>query len=485
MRALVLVEAAFVAAFLGAIGWRLVDRPPEVPTIDVEALAVGETDERWLGIFLADQHVGWAVSREAATADGGRVFQQQSSLTINAMGAVQEVVTAGSAVVGADGVLRRFDFVITSPMTVFARGELQERRLRVELTQAGQTQAIELPVKEPPVLSLTLPTRLRGRPLVPGEQFELSYFDPITLANERATLRVEAPEVLPNGEPAFWIRTTYGSMETLRLVDQNGETLREEAVGGGLGLRSQRMTREEALAVQSGNPPDLVALAAAPLTGSLGDARSTRTVTLRIGGIPAERFAHDPPLQVVDGDTVRVSVPLLAELPDLPVSGEGPDTEPTFTLPATHPDIVKRAREVVGDAPNRREAVRRINQFVYDYLEKAPVVGVPNGLEVLYQGKGDCNEHTALFVSLARAVGIPARIAAGLVYSTRLGQAFYYHAWPEVELGGPTGWVPVDPTFGQFPADASHLKILNGDLDRQLEIMGVMGKVRLEVVEAR
>ncbi|HNC95925.1 MAG TPA: hypothetical protein PKW90_07360, partial [Myxococcota bacterium] len=68
------------------------------------------------------------------------------------------------------------------------------------------------------------------------------------------------------------------------------------------------------------------------------------------------------------------------------------------------------------------------------------------------------------------------------------GRAFYYHAWPEVRLGepegGPARWVPVDPTFGQFPADASHLKIVNGDLDKQVEVMGMMGRIRLQVVEA-
>ena len=114
-------------------------------------------------------------------------------------------------------------------------------------------------------------------------------------------------------------------------------------------------------------------------------------------------------------------------------------------------------------------------------------MGVPNGLSVLRSGQGDCNEHTALFVSLARAAGIPARIAAGVVYSDRVGDrgAFYYHAWPEVFLGGPTGWVPVDPTFGQVPADASHIKLAEGDLDRQVEIMGVMGKLGFTLVEAR
>jgi transglutaminase-like putative cysteine protease len=106
---------------------------------------------------------------------------------------------------------------------------------------------------------------------------------------------------------------------------------------------------------------------------------------------------------------------------------------------------------------------------------------------VLRAGKGDCNEHTALFVSLARAVGIPSRIAAGLVYHPALGQAYFYHAWPEVRLGaddasGQAGWVPVDPTFGQVPADARHLKLVEGDLAQQAQILSVMGRIRLRVV---
>ena len=66
-------------------------------------------------------------------------------------------------------------------------------------------------------------------------------------------------------------------------------------------------------------------------------------------------------------------------------------------------------------------------------MEKTPVIGVPNGLTALQQAQGDCNEHTALFVSLARAAKIPSRIAAGIVFSDRTGplKQFYYHAWPK------------------------------------------------------
>ena len=144
-------------------------------------------------------------------------------------------------------------------------------------------------------------------------------------------------------------------------------------------------------------------------------------------------------------------------------------------------------RELNSRMPHGCDAAEALVDWVHGYLIKAPTLSVPNALEVLRLGQGDCNEHTALYVALARIAGIPSRIAAGVVYSDAMGEngGFYYHAWPEVYLGEVHGWVPVDPTFGQFPADASHVKLVEGDLDKQVEIMGVMGRLGFKMVESR
>jgi hypothetical protein len=63
--------------------------------------------------------------------------------------------------------------------------------------------------------------------------------------------------------------------------------------------------------------------------------------------------------------------------------------------------------------------------------------------------------------------------------------AFYYHAWPEVyvrERGGGL-WLPVDPTFNQFPADATHVRLARGGLERQAAILPLVGKLRMTVLE--
>ncbi len=490
---LTVVEALALLAFLVLAGLVLA-RPPEggeLAPLDPAALAAGPARERWYGIFFQDQHVGYAVTRSAGAEGGGRVFQNRSAFRLAAFGRIQDVVTAGTALTDADGRLSRFDFFMSAEgVKLSARGEVRDGEVVLEVDQAGRTSRLAFPVDRPPAVGLTLEQALAGEPLAVGHRFAVPYFDPVTMAEGEMQVEVTGVEVLENGEEAWWLRTDFSGVQARMLVTSAGETIRQE---GALGLSMVRMTEQDARAVDADEEPvDIIALSAAPVQGRIPDPRGTRLLVLRVRGVDPARVVEQPPLQRREGDRVRIEVPLAAELPRLPfpaAPGEAdPATlQPTLTLPSTHPDIVAKAREIAGDAPDRAEAARRLVDWVYRHVEKVPTFGVPDGLEVLRTLRGDCNEHTALTVSLARALGIPARIAAGVVYSDRMGPkgAFYYHAWPELRLGGDWEWVPVDPTFGQFPADATHVKLVEGDLDRQVEIMSVMGRLGFEVEEAR
>jgi transglutaminase-like putative cysteine protease len=84
---------------------------------------------------------------------------------------------------------------------------------------------------------------------------------------------------------------------------------------------------------------------------------------------------------------------------------------------------------------------------------------------------------------MARAIGIPARMAVGLV---AVRGAFYYHAWPEVYLADRTSrgmWLPVDPTLNEFPADATHLRLARGGLDKQAAILPLIGRLQIEILD--
>jgi len=489
---LVVVEVLALLAWVGLAARTLIDSDGAEALVPLESssLATGPGQERWTGIFFQDQHVGFAVSRVSPTADGGQLFEQRSSFRFATFGKLQEIVTASAALTTAEGALQRFDFFMASDqIRLAARGEVKGDEIQMEVEQAGETSTLSFPIEDPPHVGSSLEAAIRPIELVEGLRFSVPYFDPVSMSQGKMNMRVVGTEVLDNGDEAFWLEREFNEVQTRVLVTPEGETLREE--GGPLGLSIVRMSAADARNVPTSDEPvDLIALSAVALKGVIPAPRKTRFITLRVRGISADRFPHEPPLQRVEGDEVTVDAAMVEALPELPVRDTEADPgylEATLTLPTAHPDIRDKARELVGDAPDRATAARLLNDYVYDYVEKVPSMGVPNGLEVLQTAQGDCNEHTALYVSLARAAGIPSRIAAGVVYSDRVTErgAFYYHAWPEVKLGGPTEWVPVDPTFGQFPADATHVKLVEGDLDRQIEIMGVMGRLAFEVIEVR
>jgi len=43
-------------------------------------------------------------------------------------------------------------------------------------------------------------------------------------------------------------------------------------------------------------------------------------------------------------------------------------------------------------------------------------------------------------------------------------------------------WVALDPTFGQAPADAAHIRFVVGGLAQQVEIVRLIGNLNIEVL---
>lgn len=81
--------------------------------------------------------------------------------------------------------------------------------------------------------------------------------------------------------------------------------------------------------------------------------------------------------------------------------------------------------------------------------------------EVLESRYGKCDELTSLFISMNRALGIPARFVAGYSYTTsgQFATNWGGHGWAEVWLPS-QGWVPFDVTYGEYGyLDAGHIAL--------------------------
>jgi transglutaminase-like putative cysteine protease len=187
--------------------------------------------------------------------------------------------------------------------------------------------------------------------------------------------------------------------------------------------------------------------------------------------------------QRVEGNLLTIDKELLSDLPpDLNVDGldelEKVFLQPSPFIQSDHEDIQALVQKIIGPQPSATplEKTRKLMAWVYQNIEKRPVLSLPDALSTLDNRMGDCNEHAVLMAALARAAGIPCRIEAGLVY---LKGRFYYHAWNLVYVGR---WITLDSLFGQMPADVSHIRFTSGTQQQQIDIVGVIGKVRLRII---
>jgi transglutaminase-like putative cysteine protease len=213
----------------------------------------------------------------------------------------------------------------------------------------------------------------------------------------------------------------------------------------------------------------------------IDDPRDVRKMRLRLAGADLSSPELSGGAQTVTGDVVELRDPQL-----ITASALDPDLArylaPEPFIESDAPEIVAEAGRAVHDVTGTRARAEALTRYVNALLEKKPTISLPSAREVLRTKIGDCNEHTALYVAMARALGIPARINIGLAL---VRGAFYYHAWPEVYISDDHAgyWLPVDPTFNQFPADATHLRLARGGLDKQAAVIPLIGRLKIAVLD--
>jgi transglutaminase-like putative cysteine protease len=450
------------------------------------------TDAQWRGVYYRGEKIGFTVAQTVA-ADDGFELHEDGRLQMSLLGAVSVATLHTTARVDRDFTLRSFEFAL-DPGTgaVEVRGDVDGRRLKLSITSAGATRTEERELPEPPVLSLSLPRRLASGGLTPGARHQVTIFDPATLRNAPMTVTVGARELVRLGDlrtvplPAFKVEMEFAGLRTRAWVTDTGEVVREESP---LGFMTVRETPEQArrLAVPGRVQTDLLEASAVVPVGKqrIDEPRDVRRLRVRLEGADLSSDDVQGAGQRVQGDVVEI-----VDARTLSPGAIDPDArrflDPEPFIESDAPEIRKEVDAALGSAGTAatpRAKAERLTRYVNALLEKKPTISLPSARDVLRTKVGDCNEHTALFVAMARAAGIPARIAVGLAFARG---AFYYHAWPEVFLdeGGGRGlWLPVDPTFNQFPADATHLRLARGGLDKQAAIVPLIGRLKMTIVD--
>jgi hypothetical protein len=135
------------------------------------------------------------------------------------------------------------------------------------------------------------------------------------------------------------------------------------------------------------------------------------------------------------------------------------------------PAIQKQLVEIRGTEKDALSLVKKILLWVYANIGTEYLVQTLSGPEVLKRKRGKCVEFSTLFASLARAAGIPTRIAFGEALN---GKNWVGHMWCEVWLGE---WTAVDAAAGIFVENPSHIKFIDSPT-----VMGTQ-KIRWKLVD--
>lgn len=324
--------------------------------------------------------------------------------------------------------------------------------------------------------------------LKPGWTLSFTTFDSdLGMLDE---ITVTALEHIAEPEAAWLVQAQSQKLgiQTRTWISEQGVILRQE-VPTMLGLKMELVRREEALAELQ---PFLLETAI-PVERDLGPPEKLRQLQLLIQSASA-------PAQALFATTARQRLRLTEQGALLTVEAGQPPRQsrrlplsepewqpflqPSDMAPSDHPRLRQQAQQIIGEETKAWAAAQKLLQWTYRTLAKVPSEPRPlTALEVLQEKKGDCTEHSVLLAALAQAVGLPARIVVGLVYSQR---AFHYHAWNEIYVGE---WIEMDATWGQELVDAGHIQTASGALDSasiarlSLSASQMMGTLQLKILD--
>jgi hypothetical protein len=479
------VTAAIVAVWLALMGSLVRDHyfPPVSQSFQSFQLASVEAED-WFTVRIRGAYSGFGRSRQLRKGNDWLV-KDDLHLSLNIQGLIKPVEITAEAHVDADFRLLSFKLKVASGIISFEQsGHMEGRDLVLESPARGGGTSRRITMFEAPRMSrsLGLPLPLTG--LKVGDDFRVPVFDPMDGQKWDAEIKVlEKADIDVSGTKVegWRVRAVYRAMELTVWIDKEGRLLKGQLP---LGITVARSSKEEIASQTPGvrRLPDIAALASVPVDGVMPDLAGLKLLRLEVQGLQNSFVPSDDFRQKFTGSELALRREAAPE-----ASYAIPCTDPKmaeFLAPSRFirsdsPEIIDKAREIIGAEKDPVKAAALINRWVFANLKKVPTPSVPDAVSVLNTKQGDCNEHAVLAVALARAVGVPGRIALGLVY---MEGSFYYHAWVNYWAG--TRWFSADPLMGQLPADMSHVTLIYGDVDKHVNVMSFLGKLKLKVLAA-
>ena len=434
--------------------------------------------EGWYNLTLMNTKIGYThISSEKTEYEGEEVDRNKINMVMNLKGLGSDVTIEITRVeyIGSD-LMPRY-FLSTSNQSGLKQqveGHIVDGVAHIQTTLNGETTESEVPVPPDTISEYTGVESLVRKGLKIGDKRNFHIFSFDLLKPVKTEIEVEAQDTLTyqsEEKQVYVLRQTMDMMDGITSkvwLDTDGVSYRAEALMMGLSMVTTKTDKEAAFGdaeeidivlktriLPSGKHP----------TQNAGNFEAD--VKLTSGSIADAIMSNSRQKLEINSEQVgrlSIQVPTVAaeDCPDLPIQGaEGKFLGASAYIQTDAPAIRAKTEEILEGEVNSWRAAEKLCQWVHTVItDKKMSGGFGSSLTALESRSGDCTEHTVLFIALARAAGIPARICSGIAFAQQ--DAFYYHFWAEVYVGR---WVQMDPTWGQTIADANHIQLGGSTLE--------------------
>jgi len=455
----------------------------------IEKLEIRETqviqrglEESFMGIYFANERIGYVKNHFLGNETEGFTLKQEAIMNLNILDKTYPIRMNINAELNDSSLLENFHFNLSSPFyEMQAEGKVIGNEVRYTMNTGKDQISNIVYLNERPFIPTHMRSYLLKNTLEEGKKFKIPYFDPITMSGKESIIEYKGFE-----KKLFYRKSqiqelhhfveTISGMRISFYLDDKGKVIREVSPTGFVFISEPEFRAKDI--VSKGD--EILASISIPVIGKLDSISHLSNIRYRLT-VPEEgQFDLNQDRQLYNENIMEINKEKIPSLNAITCYGEDNNLSSTPYIQSDHPIIRRLSQDIVKNEENDINKIRILINWVYEYLDKKPVLSIPDALTTLRLKMGDCNEHAALFAALSRSLSIPTRIVAGVTYNDGM---FYYHAWNEVCIDDK--WISLDTTTNQFPADLTHIKFVQGETSEQVKISALIGKLKIEVLEKK
>jgi hypothetical protein len=461
-----------------------------VPVKGYGTLANVPFREGWYGMYFQEDKVGYSHFK---IEPSGRNFKiaSDSVMRLTALKKTNEITMKEKLMVRPDLTLISFESLVRmNGKDLRMIGRVEGNRFHVDLSVDGEQVNRQYPIKGPIYHSSAISLMPAIKGLEEGRTYSFPVFNPEKQGVEKVDQQVFKVVGKPGPHGAVWkVKNLYGRSLVYSWLDRKGLTVLEKALEGSLVTMLEDRATARNILEKKGPGRDLVLdFSLIRVSKPIPQSEKVRSLKILMKGVDRSFIPNDH-RQRVSGSrqtssaegfevAVRSEDPASRKRKAQPLTGPLAEENlaSTLSIQSDHKEIVGQAQRIVSPSNSDLEKVTKLVRWTARNV-KNKMKDSFTALSVLRSREGECQSHANLYTALARSQGVPTRVVTGLVYTPDIG--FLYHAWAESYVNG---WLAVDPTLNQVPADATHIKVSSGDRSQDMNsLLKMVGKVKIEV----